>query len=210
MIRHARALCAALPVIALTVAMIEPPFRTSLMPLIGPSLLLASSPPTTRLAAVPVPAVAVRTKEEGRQAVGAKTSPLHQYRFVRRHASSRRAYWTSAPVRVSLNLSVRSHLLEGDDIRPPPLARLGAFLLPPIPSTIQRPDDRTDDCAFGADDVASGLTLRKLRFQMIDDTPSHALCKLADRTLRTAASERFAVHYGALITPPPARKDQRR
>jgi hypothetical protein len=41
--------------------------------------------------------------------------------------------------------------------------------LPPILSTIQRPDDRTDDRASGADDVASGLTLRKLRFQMIDD-----------------------------------------
>ena len=50
-----------------------------------------------------------------------------------------------------------------------PLARSGPFLLPPILSTLQRHDDRTDDRAFGADDVASGQTLRKLRFQMIDD-----------------------------------------
>lgn len=170
MIRHARAFRAPLPVVALAVAMIEPPFRTSLMPLIGPPPLLASSPPATRLAAIPVSPVAVRAQEEGGQAIRPQTSPLHQYRFMRRHASSRRAYWTPAPVRVSLNLSVRSHLLEGDDIRPPPLTRLGAFLLPPIPSTIQRPDDRTDDRAFGADDVAFGLMLRKLRFQMIDDT----------------------------------------
>ena len=28
--------------------------------------------------------------------------------------------------------------------------------------------------------------------------------------IRTAASERFAIHYGALITPPPVRKDRRR
>jgi hypothetical protein len=28
--------------------------------------------------------------------------------------------------------------------------------------------------------------------------------------IRTAASERFALHYGALITPPPARKGRRR
>jgi integrase/recombinase XerD len=28
--------------------------------------------------------------------------------------------------------------------------------------------------------------------------------------IRTAASERFALHYGALITPPPARKGRHR
>ena len=75
------------------------------------------------------------------------------------------------PFRVSLDLSVRSHLpLRVTTSGPPPLPRQGPFSLPPILSTIQRPDDRTDDCAFGADDVASGLTLRKLRFQMIDDS----------------------------------------
>jgi hypothetical protein len=35
-----------------------------------------------------------------------------------------------------------------------------------------RPDDRTEDCAFGTDDVAPrGLTFKKLRFPMIADTP---------------------------------------
>jgi hypothetical protein len=37
-------------------------------------------------------------------------------------------------------------------------------------------DDRTDDCACGADDVAHhpGDRFRKLRFQMIADTPNRA------------------------------------
>ena len=68
----------------------------------------------------------------------------------------RRAYWTPAPVRVRLDLSVGSHLPEGDDIGASTVGAVGALsLLPPILSTIQRPDDRTDR-ASGDDDVASG------------------------------------------------------
>ena len=90
MIRHARAFFASLPVVALPVPMIQPPFRAALMTLIGAPPLLASRAPTARLAAVTMSTVAVRAQEEGRQAIRAETGPLHQYRFVRRHASSRR------------------------------------------------------------------------------------------------------------------------
>jgi hypothetical protein len=71
-----------------------------------------------------------------------------------------------ALLRVSLDLSVGSHLHEVTH-QASTVGAVGAF--PPLPSTIQRSDGWTDDCASGADDVASGPTLRKLRFQMIDD-----------------------------------------
>ena len=90
MIRHARALLASLPVVALPVAMIQPPFRAALMTLIGPPTLLPSGAFTASRAAIAISPVAVRAEEKSRQAVCAETSPLHQYRFVRRHASSRR------------------------------------------------------------------------------------------------------------------------
>lgn len=66
--------------------MIEPPFRAALMPLVGAAAVLSPRPPTARLAAVTMSAVAVRTQKEGRQAIRTKADPLHQYRFVRRHA----------------------------------------------------------------------------------------------------------------------------
>ena len=90
MIRHTRALFASLPVVALPVTMIQPPFRAALMTLIGPPSLLASGVFAASGAAIAMSPVAMRTQKEGRQAIRAETGPLHQYRFVRRHASSRR------------------------------------------------------------------------------------------------------------------------
>lgn len=84
MIRHRGALFAPLPVVALAVAMIEPPFRAALMTLIGPPPLLSPRPFATGLAAITMSTVAVRAQEKGRQAVHAETGPLHQYRFMRR------------------------------------------------------------------------------------------------------------------------------
>jgi hypothetical protein len=92
--------------------MIQPPFRAALMTLIGAPSLLASRSSAAYIAAIAVPTVAVRAKEEGCQAVRAKTSPLQQYGFLRRHASSRRAGHRH-PFRVSLDLSVWPHLLTG-------------------------------------------------------------------------------------------------
>src|ERR1035441_8250617 len=44
-------------------------------------------------------------------------------------------------------------------------------VMAPVTLPTIRQDDRTDDCAFGADDAAPlGPTFRKLRFQMIADT----------------------------------------
>jgi hypothetical protein len=74
----------------LPVTMIEPPFRTALMTLIGPPPLLAPCSFTASATAIAMSPVAVRAEEERRQAIRAETGPLHQYRFVHRHASSRR------------------------------------------------------------------------------------------------------------------------
>ncbi len=170
MIRHRRALFASSPVVALPVAMIQPPFRAALMTLIGPPSLLTSRPFTARFAAIAMSTVAVRAQEEGRQAIRAETGPLHQYRFVRRHACPQAACWTPAPVRVSLDLSVWSHLPEGDDIGASTVGAVGALLscrLPCPPYSVPM-IGRTAPAAY---DVASGTSLRKLRFQMIDDTP---------------------------------------
>lgn len=128
MIRHRGALLASLPVVALAVAMVQPSFRAALMPLIGPPPLLSSRPCAAGLAAIAMATVAVRTQEEGRQAVRPETGPLHQYRFVRRHACPQAACWTPAPVRVSLDLSVWSHLPEGDDIGASTVGAVGALL----------------------------------------------------------------------------------
>lgn len=127
MIRHVGTLFASLPVAALAVAMIQPSFRAALMTLIGPPPLLSSRPCAAGLAAIAMPTVAVRTQEEGRQAVRPETGPLHQYRFMRRHACPQAACWTPAPVRVSLDLSVGSHLPEGDDIGASTVGAVGAL-----------------------------------------------------------------------------------
>ena len=67
MLCHRRALVAlTLPVLALAVAMIEPPFRAALMTLVGAPLLLSSRPSTARWAAIAMSTVAVRAQEEGR------------------------------------------------------------------------------------------------------------------------------------------------
>lgn len=128
MIRHLGALLASLPVVALAVAMIQPSFRAALMTLIGAPPLLSSRPCAAGLAAIAMSTVAVRTQEEGRQAVRPETGPLHQYRFMRRHACPQAACWTPAPVRVSLDLSVWSHLPEGDDIGASTVGAVGALL----------------------------------------------------------------------------------
>src|ERR1035438_8417642 len=85
-LRHGSALFAPLPVITLAVAMIQPPFRAALMTLIGPPPLLLPRPLAAGLAAIAMSTVTVRAQEESCHAFRAETGPLHQYRFMRRHA----------------------------------------------------------------------------------------------------------------------------
>lgn len=65
LIRHARA---APPVLALTVPVIEPPFRTPLMAAVGAAPLPAPGLSPARFAAIALPAVAVPADPEDRLA----------------------------------------------------------------------------------------------------------------------------------------------
>jgi len=91
LIRHAR-LClpAAAPVIALTVAMIEPSFGTLLVPAVGAPSLVDSGMLTAEGAAIALSTIAVRAHEENCVTLATEANPLPEYRFAMncRHASS--------------------------------------------------------------------------------------------------------------------------
>ena len=90
MIRHARALLALPPVLALAVTVIELPFRALLMPSIGPPTLLAAGLFTARCTAIAVSAIAVRADEKDGVTLLTETPSLKENRFAvsRRHALS--------------------------------------------------------------------------------------------------------------------------
>ncbi len=91
MIRHAGLrLPAPPPVVPLTVAVIELPFRALLVSPVGAPPLFEPGLRAAFGAAVAVPAIAVRADEKDCAAVPARTDPLKENRFVvnRRHASS--------------------------------------------------------------------------------------------------------------------------
>jgi hypothetical protein len=97
LIRHA-ALRPPLPILALSVAMIQLSFRTRLVSAIGRAAL----PPPCRCAAsrtaIALPAVTVRTNEEQHVAGAAQTEPRPQSRFAMysyRHAPGVRALTTA-------------------------------------------------------------------------------------------------------------------
>ena len=77
-------------VFPLAIAMIELPFGALLVAAIGPPPLLAAGLLAALVAAVAVPAIAMRADEENRVAALTKANPLPQNRFAmnRRHASS--------------------------------------------------------------------------------------------------------------------------
>jgi len=81
-------LTAAVTVLALPVAMIEPPFRTLLVAFIGAAPLVAACLLAALGAAIAVSAVAVGADVEDRLALQAATGSLQEYRFPmsRRHA----------------------------------------------------------------------------------------------------------------------------
>jgi hypothetical protein len=81
---------AAAPIIALTVAMIEPSFEAPLMAVVGASPLAASGMLTALGAAVALSAITVRADEEHCVTLVTKANSLPEYRFAMncRHASS--------------------------------------------------------------------------------------------------------------------------
>jgi hypothetical protein len=81
---------AAAPVIALTIAMIEPPFGALLVAAVGAPSLAGSGTLTTWSAAVALSAIAVRADEEHRVTLATEANSLPEYCFAMscRHASS--------------------------------------------------------------------------------------------------------------------------
>jgi len=71
---------------------VEPAFRTLLVPPVGASPLPASGGLPAGEAAIALSAVAMRTDEEQRQACAAETNPLTENRFaMSRHAGAQAA-----------------------------------------------------------------------------------------------------------------------
>jgi hypothetical protein len=103
LIRHAGLfLPASLPVLALTIAVIEPPFLALLVSLIGPPALPPPRIVPTGVAAVAMSPITVRTDEEDRLALRMHARSLKENRLAvslrRRHALSQaRLDWTTAP-----------------------------------------------------------------------------------------------------------------
>ena len=91
LIRHARlGLPAAAPVIALTIAMIEPSFGALLVAAVGASSLVATGLLTTLGTAIALSSIAGRADEEHRVTLVTEANSQPEYRFAMncRHASS--------------------------------------------------------------------------------------------------------------------------
>jgi hypothetical protein len=89
MIRHAGLFStAAMPVLALAVAMIELPFRTLLVPSVGPLPLFPAGFFAASNAAVAVSAITVRADEEHRLTPQANSLPENRFPMNHRHAPS--------------------------------------------------------------------------------------------------------------------------
>ena len=161
-----------MPVLPLPVAMIQASFRTLLVPAIRPAPLLQPGLVPASEAAVALSTVAMRTEKEGRETVFEQANPLPENRFpMRRHASPQGGAGQRQPLRGTLRPAWCGDLTKV--ALPEPRRSNGGVpsRFPPFRSHYNAADDRTDDCAFGADDVARlRPAFRKLRFQMIADT----------------------------------------
>jgi hypothetical protein len=164
-------------VLLLPVAMIEPAFRALLVPGVGPTPLLDAILFAAPDAAIAMAAVAVRADEKHRATLLAHANSLPENRFaVNRHAFSQAGGRQRQRLRGRLEPAEFGRPHEGRRTRNPVALTTGFLHFSAFPDTItpcrQLVDDRTDDRAFGADDVAPfGPKFRKLRFQVIADKP---------------------------------------
>ena len=160
----------------LPVAMVQPPFRTALVSAIGRTPLPPPCLIATSHAAVPLSPVAMRAEKECCKAVSEQANPLPENCFpMRRHACSQGGSGHRQPLRGTLKPACCGDLTKV--ALPEPRRSNGGVPLrfPPFRSHYNAADDRTDDCAFGADDVAClRPAFRKVRFQMIADNVDRA------------------------------------
>src|ERR1019366_5733754 len=156
--------------------MIKPAFRALLVPGVGPPPLLEASLLAASGAAIAMAAVAVRADEKHRATLFAHANSLPENPFAvnRHHAFSQAGGRQRQRLRGRLEPAEFGRPHEGRRTRNPVALTAGFLHFPAFPDTItpcsRLVDDRTDDRAFGADDVAPlGPKFRKLRFQMIAD-----------------------------------------
>src|ERR1039457_1911327 len=159
--------------------MIKPAFRALLVPGVGPPPLLEASLLAASGAAIAMAAVAVRADEKHRATLFAHANSLPENPFAvnRHHAFSQAGGRQRRRLRGRLEPVQFGRPHEGRRTRNPAALAAGFLHFPAFPDTItpcsRLVDDRTDDRAFGADDVAPlGPKFRKLRFQTIADTMS--------------------------------------
>jgi len=156
--------------------MIEPAFHALLVQGVGPTPLSGAILFAAPDAAIAMAAVAVRADEKHRATLFVHANSLSENRFVvnRRHAFSQAGGRQRQRLRGRLEPAEFGRPHEGRRTRNPVALTAGFLHFPAFPDTItpcsRLVDDRTDDRAFGADDVAPlGPKFRKLRFQMIAD-----------------------------------------
>ena len=156
--------------------MIKPAFRALLVPGVGPPPLLEASLLAVSGAAIAMAAVAVRADEKHRATLFAHANSLPENPFAvnRHHAFSQAGGRQRQRLRGRLEPAEFGRPHEGRRTRNPVALTAGFLHFPAFPDTItpcsRLVDDRTDDRAFGADDVAPlGPKFKKLRFQMIAD-----------------------------------------
>ena len=156
--------------------MIKPAFRALLVPGVGPPPLLEASLLAASGAAIAMAAVAVRADEKHRATLFAHANSLPENPFAvnRHHAFSQAGGRQRQRLRGRLEPAEFGRPHEGRRTRNPVALTAGFLHFPAFHDTItpcsRLVDDRTDDRAFGADDVAPlGPKFRKLRFQMIAD-----------------------------------------
>jgi hypothetical protein len=94
LIRHARLRLAA-PILALPVAMVEPPFQAALVTAVGAAPLLESCCATAGEAAIALSTITVLTDPEHRVASAATANPLTENYFAMNRQCPPSAGWTT-------------------------------------------------------------------------------------------------------------------
>jgi hypothetical protein len=168
------------PVRTLPVAMIEPALQTPLMAAVGSTPLPAPSFGAASRAAIALPAVAVRANPEHRLASLAATKSQPENHFSLNCHPPTQAGFDNGNGSCQGKTSFDSDLLmKVAQLEPRCLERRGS--LPPSRSPYNfslecfNADDWTDDCAFGADNVAWLLKPAKTQKTTFSDDRQHAL-----------------------------------
>lgn len=171
LIRHAGRLRLPVPVLALPVSMVQPPFRTPLVAAVGAAPLIDSRRATAIVTAIALPAVAVPADPKHR--LTATAEPLPENRFAMSVQARPWRGWTTTTESWHGRTSSSGDLLKVAKPEPRRLPRRGSN--PRSASTRSLHslagflDDRRMTCACGADEVARALSPAKVQKTTFSD-----------------------------------------